>query len=353
MTRGRFAPDRLLLSPFMPTRMTTNREPPTETARTGHAPSPDGGGRRRILGWGLTLVGVGMCVVLAWSAPKSLVEAFESVRLVPALLAVALMLATRIVDAWLLVHLFAEKSGDIGFRHAIRIVTLQNLSAFVAPKSGLVAAAALLKIEHGVGLARFTGAQIASLAIKVVMTASIGLAAALVVRLGDSSSSSTGTMDATILGFASLPPLVGLGYLLASRFRIPSGDGGWIRRTLSDTWLGITSLSRDGRRLTWILALSAITAVTKIISFLLIVYGVLGVLESPLGVIVVSTASELGTALSFTPAGLGIREAIAGITAGFADVTPPLMIGIALVDRALMLLTTGILAPSVFIRRTQ
>ena len=330
--------------------MPSPRDPSTDSAKAERAQTPERlGGVRRYIGWGIAIAGIGCCVILVASAPTDLLEAFRRIRLGPAILAILFMVATRVVDAWLFVHLFANEDHALGFRHAIRIVTLQNLSAFVAPKSGLVAAAALLKFEHGVGLARFTGVQIASLAIKIVMTASIGLCAAIAVRTGMKGDTSTVMQDAMIVGFASLLPLVGVGYLIASRARI-SGSGR-IATVLFDAWTGMTDLLEGRRRLLWILTLSAITALLKIASFCLVVYGVLGALDAPLGVVVVSTASELGTALSFTPAGLGVREATAGVTAGFADLAPPLMIGIALVDRMLMLLATLVLAPTVLTRR--
>lgn len=326
---------------------------PRATSISGTDPTPtsaSNAGRRRILGWGLTLVGVALCVVLAWSAPGSLLEAFERIRLGPAALAVGLMVATRVVDAWLLVHLFSERRGAIGFRPALRIVVLQNLSAFAAPKSGLVAAAALLRIEHGVGLARSTGIQIAALAIKTVVTSVIGLGAALYLRSTDAGTASTTALDAVVVAFASLPPLVALGYLIASR--TPLSGTGRVRTALADAWIGVADLSRDRGRLLRILALSIVTAALKIVGFMVVVHGVVGELESPLGVVVVSTAAELGTALSFTPAGLGVREATAGATATLAGLAAPVMIGIALVDRALTLVATGILSPAILMAGT-
>ncbi len=329
----------------------TTPETTTEAARMDQGPSAGPhDGMRRSVGWLFAFGGIVACVVLAASAPRDIVAAFKTVRFGPAMLAVILMVVTRVVDAWLLIHLFSDDSARLNFRQTIRIVTLQNLSAFVAPKSGLVAAAAILKIEHGVGLARFTGVQIASLAIKVVMTASIGVAASIGVRFGDSSNVLPASLDVLIAGLAALPLLVGIGYLIASRADLSRRKGGRIRTAFCDAWLGIANLSHDRRRLAWILVLSAVTAATKILSFLLVVYGVLGAIDSPLGVVVVSSVSELGTALSLTPAGLGVREAAAGLTAVFAGLTPPLMIGIALVDRALMLLATGIMTPAIFIR---
>ncbi len=330
--------------------MPSTRDPSSDSAETDRAPTPERrGAAHRYLGWGIALAGIGCCVILVASAPADLLEAFRRIRFLPAILAILFMVATRVVDAWLFVHLFTDEDRGLGFRHAIRIVTLQNLSAFAAPKSGLVAAAALLKFEHGIGLARFTGVQIASLTIKIVITASIGLCAAIAVRIGMAGDTSTGMQDTMIVGFASLLPLVGAGYLVASRARI-SGSGR-IAIALADGWTGMTDLLKERRRLLWILTLSTITALLKIASFCLVVYGVLGTLDAPLGVVVVSTASELGTALSFTPAGLGVREATAGVTAGFADLAPPLMIGIALVDRMLMLLATLVLAPTILMTR--
>lgn len=304
---------------------------------------------RLVLGWGITLAGIAVCIVLAASAPRQLVEAFETVRIGPALLAVILMLATRLVDAWLLAHLFSGDDGLLGFRPALRIVAIQNLSAFIAPKSGLAAAAAVLKIDHGVGLARFAGVQIASLAIKVVMTASIGLMALAALRIRGTSSESVDAQDALMIGLASLPVLVGAAYLVASRTKPIGGDGSRLHAALADAWNGISRLSADRGRFIWIIALSAVTAFTKIASFLLVVYSVAGTIESTPGVVVVSTVAELGTALSLTPGGLGVREAAAGITAGVAGLSAPSMIGIALVDRGLMLVTTGLLAPAAVI----
>ena len=47
-----------------------------------------------------------------------------------------------------------------------------------------------------------------------------------------------------------------------------------------------------------------------------------------------------------------MREATAGLTASLSGITAPVMIGIALVDRALMLTTTGILSPTLLLRST-
>ena len=330
--------------------MSVTREPTPCTESEPHAARMTK--HRRVFGWGLALVNAGLCVALAASAPDEIVAAFERVRFVPAALALSMILLTRVLDAWLLINLFADETSALDFRRAVRIVTFQNLSAFVAPKSGIVAAGAVLRIEHGVGIARFTGLQIAAIAIKVVITACIGLLAAIMMRLGTPSGPLATEQNAVIIGLASLPPLVVLAYLIASGLGPSTEARGWFRRGLSDAWLGITSILHDRARLVRIIVISTITAAAKIIGFSLIVYGVLGSIDQPLGVVVVSTASEIGTALSFTPAGLGVREAMAGITAGFAGLTPPLMIGIALVDRVLMLLATGILAPTLCFRTT-
>lgn|GEM_PF-6106879 len=297
-------------------------------------PSPDAefptsiGRQRR---WAALLIPLLTLLILVYVGRQHLGEldrlAAASPQAIAAMLVVFVL--SRIVHALVVTISLAKLDHTVGLGEMYLLTHIMSYTNLVLPRMGLSAPALYLKHRHGVSYATCSSLLLPGLVLHVVSIGLVGLACQALLHV-----SQAGRADLRITALFAAVLAAGV-LATVARVRIPDRWNGRIAgffRRLMDAWgtLG-SSWSLLGGILMLRVALIALNAVRLFIAFRAV-----GADVTFVGVFVSSLLAELTMIVSFTPAGLGLREAVVAFSAYMLNCTPATALSAAVLDRIVM-----------------
>ena len=270
-------------------------------------------------------------LVYYFSTQADKLERVLSLRLSDAAALIGLGLVGIVLRSWELGYLVGRLGGRIPYWQAASLTMGCTLLNYLPMNAGMIVKARVLKKHVGVQYAHFVSLTAGQLLITVMGGASLGL-----IVLGLSwGTSPTGRWAVAGIFAAALAGCLAAFHTPASS--IAKGSG-WVRTALRDFLDGLESIRRRRGGVLLLLLLSYVKLLVLAVKFR-ICFSVLGVEATFLACVVLAVLAVFTTLVAITPAGLGVREVLVGLTAAITGLSFEFGVTAAALDRVLITAT--------------
>jgi uncharacterized membrane protein YbhN (UPF0104 family) len=248
-----------------------------------------------------------------------------------ALLSVALQWTCRIIRDKMM---FNELNYHVPFWGLMYVYAQQNILNYLPAKAGTIYSAAALKQKYGVSLTHFGAAFAAQNILTLAMILVSAGFALLSVNLPETVHKVPASIALIVCGMG----LIAVLFLRVPKWLSPTPR---IQKIIDQLHIGMDALSKHKKLLIMTTCLSLLGALLTAWRMQLLLSSTVGVSFGT--ALVLAAVVMISVVVSFTPAGLGVREALVGATSNFLALSATAGVIVSTLDRIVILTFVGMI----------